>query len=95
MKFIFSGALLRFVGFAKEIEISEPNLELALKALLAQRPALRPALLAGEGTIRRSHQMFVNGETVEPRYFSDPRARGELVMDDRDSVFFLTAIAGG
>ncbi len=95
MKFMFSGALLRFAGFAKEIEISEPNLELALKALLAQRPTLRPVLLHGEGNLRRSHQMFVNGESVESRYYSDSQARSELALGHEDSVFFLTAIAGG
>jgi hypothetical protein len=95
MKFMFSGALLRFVGFTKEIEISEPNLELALKELLVRHPTLGPALLHGEGNLRRSHQMFLNGETIDPRYYSDPQARAELPMGREDSVFFLTAIAGG
>jgi sulfur-carrier protein len=95
MKFMFSGALLRFAGFAREIEISEPTLELALKALLSQQPLLGPVLLHGEGNLRRSHQMFLNGEGMEPRYYSDPQARGELALGHEDSVFFLTAIAGG
>jgi hypothetical protein len=92
---MFSGVMLRFVNFSKVLEISEPNLELALKTLLAQWPQLGPVLLDGEGHLRRSHQMFLNGEAVEARYYSDPQARSLLAMRPDDSVYFLTAIAGG
>jgi hypothetical protein len=95
MTFMFSGPLLRFVDFAKTIEISAPNLELALRELLAQRPQLGPVLLDGEGNLRRSHQMFFNGEAVERNYYSDQEVRSQLVLGPGDSVFFLTAIAGG
>jgi hypothetical protein len=95
MKFMFSGVMLRFVDFSKAIEVSEPNLELALKTLLARWPQLGPVLLDGEGRLRRSHQMFLNGESVEARYYSDPQARSQLAMGPDDSVYFLTAIAGG
>jgi hypothetical protein len=87
--------MLRFVDFSKEIEISESNLELALRALLAKWPLLGPVLLDGEGNLRRTHQMFVNGEAADVRYYSDPRARSLLIMRPGDSVYFLTAIAGG
>jgi sulfur-carrier protein len=95
MKFMFSGTMLRFVDFAKEIEVAEPNLELALRTLLARRPQLKPVLLDGEGNLRRSHQMFLNGESMAAHYYHDPRARSEVALDSADSVYFLTAIAGG
>lgn len=95
MKFVFSGPMLRFVDFSKEIEISEPNLELALRALLAKRPLLGPVLLDGEGNLRRTHQMFVNGEAADARLYSDSQARGRLALRPEDTVYFLTAIAGG
>jgi sulfur-carrier protein len=95
MKFMFSGTMLRFVDFAKEIEVAEPNLELALRTLLARRPQLKPVLLDGEGNLRRSHQMFLNGETMAAHYYRDPAARSEVALDSGDSVYFLTAIAGG
>jgi sulfur-carrier protein len=95
MKFMFSGVMLRFVDFAREIEVTESNLELALKALLAQRPQLEPVLLDAEGSVRRSHRMFLNGESVDPSCYSDPQARSELALGEADSVYFLTAIAGG
>jgi len=95
VKFIFSGTMLRFVDFAREVDIPEPNLERALAALLDQRPDLRPVLLDGAGNLRRSHQMFLNGESMHPRYYSDSRARAEVATAADDSVYFLTAIAGG
>jgi hypothetical protein len=95
VKFVFSGTMLRFVDFAREVDIPEPNLERALAALLAQRPGLRPVLLDGAGNVRRSHQMFLNGESMHPRYYSDGLARAALPTEPADSVYFLTAIAGG
>ena len=95
MKFMFSGTMLRFVDYEPEVEISEPNFELALNALLAKAPALQNVLLDGEKNLRRTHQMFLNGESMEARYYSDRQARSALPMQPNDSVYFLTAIAGG
>lgn len=95
MKFQFSGTMLRFVDFAREVDIAEPNLERALAALLDQRPGLRPVLLDAAGNLRRSHQMFLNGESMDPCYYSDPDARAALATGADDQVYFLTAIAGG
>jgi hypothetical protein len=87
--------MLRFVDYESEVEISEPNFELALSALLTKAPALQNVLLDGEKNLRRTHQMFLNGESMEPRYYSDRQARSTLAMQPNDSVYFLTAIAGG
>jgi sulfur-carrier protein len=95
MKFMFSGTMLRFVDYESEVEISEPNFELALNALLNKAPALQNVLLDGEKNLRRTHQMFLNGESMEARYYSDRQARSTLPMQPNDSVYFLTAIAGG
>lgn len=95
MKFIFAGALLRFAEYSREIDISAPTLELAIKELLETRPLLRAALLDGEQNLRLSHRMFLNGESVDRHYYTDRRAREELALDPGDSVYFLTAIAGG
>ena len=95
MKFTFSGTMLRFVEYAKEVEIPEPNFQLALEALLSRHPQLQSVLLDGEGSLRRTHQMFLNGESMDARYYSDAKARGDLAMQPDDSVYILTAIAGG
>ena len=95
MKFVFSGALLRFADYTKEIDISAPTLQRAIEELLEARPLLRTALLDGEKNLRLSHRMFLNGESVERHYYTDRGAREELVLGPGDSVFFLTAIAGG
>jgi hypothetical protein len=95
MKFMFSGPMLRFVNYSQEIEVSEPNFELALKALLARIPDLKAVLLDGEQNLRRTHQMFLNGERLDVRYYSDAQARHGLSLRQDDSIYFLTAIAGG
>lgn len=95
MKFLFSGSLLRFVDFTKEIEVSESTLGLALDALLRARPQLRSVLLDGEQNIRRSHQIFLNGTPIDPRYHTDEQGRAELALDPDDTVYVLTALAGG
>lgn len=93
--FVFNGLMLRFVDFAREVEIAAPNFEQALQGLLSRHPKLVPVLLDGEGQVRRTHQLFLNGENMERRYYSDPRARSELPIHPGDSVYVLTAIAGG
>ena len=93
--FIFNGPLLRFVDFTKEIEIAAPNLDVALQRLLERYSQLAPALLDGAGRIRRAHQMFLNGENMDRRYFGDAQARSERAIQPGDSIFVLTAVAGG
>src|SRR5207249_1908511 len=68
IKFVFNGLMLRFVDFAKEIEIAAPNFEHALWVLLERYPRLAPVLLDGQGGVRRTHQMFLNGESMASRY---------------------------
>ncbi len=95
MKFIFSGTMLRFSGYSKEIEVSAGNFQLALEELLNQKPALKEVLLDGPKCIRRTHQIFLNGEKVPIEHYSDEEARRRLMLSSEDSVYLLTAIAGG
>ncbi len=95
LKFVFNGLMLRFVDFMKEVEIPAPNFEVALQSLLERYPTLVPVLLDGEGRVRRTHQMFLNGESMERRYYSDAQARSQLPVQPGDSVYVLTAVAGG
>ena len=39
--------------------------------------------------------MFLNGESMKRCYYSDAQARIELPVQPGDSVYVLTAIAGG
>lgn len=93
--FIFNGLMLRFVDFSKEVEVVASNFELALKDLLERFPRLAPVLLDGTGRVRRTHQMFRNGEKVEPGCYGDVKARSEVEMRSGDSIYVLTAVAGG
>lgn len=92
MMFRFSGALLRFTDYQKEVAVDAPDVQGALDALCTQRPVLRQVLFDGEGHLRAAHRLFLNGEqiaTAELRSGATPR----LGPDDQLEV--LTAIAGG
>lgn len=93
--FVFNGLMLRFTDFTKEVEIAATNFEQALKDLLARFPRLAPVLLDGAGRVRRTHQMFLNGEKVESGCYGDEQARSQVEMRTGDSIYVLTAVAGG
>ncbi len=95
MTFVFSGTMLRFVDYDKEVEIAGQDLQSALDGLLVKKPALSNVLLDGTTQLRRTHQVFLNGESLDPAYYSDETLRRALPVSDHDTVYFLTAIAGG
>ena len=95
MKFMFSGTMLRFVDYESELEISSDNFQSALEQLFERKPALRRVLLDGSVQLRRTHQVFLNGERIARDYYGDEEARRTLALSAQDSVYFLTAIAGG
>ncbi|WDN56733.1 MoaD/ThiS family protein [Streptomyces clavuligerus] len=88
MTLCFSGLLLRLVDYQRTIEVDAATLGEALDQVEGRHPRLRTVLRDGEGGIRRSHRVFVNGELVGAADLATPLA-------DSDSVEFLTAIAGG
>lgn len=88
MKVILSGTLLRFVGYEREIEVEAQTVEEAIGALEARHAALRKVLRDGNGSVRTSHQLFVNGEQIGRDGLSRVVARGDVLE-------VLTAIAGG
>jgi hypothetical protein len=93
VKVVFSGALLRFADYSKEVNVPAQTLTECIERLTTTLPTLRPVLLDGDGQVRLTHQLFLNGDQV-PR---DQREAGgpEVTVSDRDTLFILTAIAGG
>jgi molybdopterin converting factor small subunit len=89
VKFRFSGTLLRFVDYRKEVAIDgAPNVGLALQNLVATYPALTGVLYDAESNVRRTHRMFLNGESLDPEHT-------DQALGDGDTIEILTAIAGG
>lgn len=88
MKIVVSGTLLRFVGYQRETEVEAATIREAIAALEARHSALRNVLRDGEGSVRASHQLFVNGEQVG-------RNALEQSVERSDVLEVLTAIAGG
>ena len=93
MKVVLSGALLRFADHTKEVTVEARTLTEGIERLTTQFPRLKPVLLDGDGRVRLTHQLFLNGEQV---------ARGEytvgaapLPVAEQDTLFVLTAVAGG
>ncbi|MEU7163117.1 MoaD/ThiS family protein [Streptomyces morookaense] len=84
----FSGIMLRLVNYERTVQVEAGTLGAALEQLEARHPQLRSVLRDANGQVRRSHQLFLNGERV---------ARPDLGMPlaEADQVEFLTAIAGG
>ncbi|MCX4239980.1 MoaD/ThiS family protein [Paraliomyxa miuraensis] len=95
MRFQFSGALLRFVDFAKQIDVGGPTLGACVEQLVAEHPRLGAALLDQNGRVSDTHQLFLNGEQLDPapRDGNDPRL--SLMVGPDDTVYILTAITGG
>jgi sulfur-carrier protein len=84
----FSGLLLRLVDYERTLDIEAPTLGDAVDVAEDQFPMLRTVLRDGEGQLRRTHRIFINGELV-------PSAGLLTPLNDSDDVEFLTAIAGG
>jgi molybdopterin synthase sulfur carrier subunit len=88
MIFRFSGVLLRFVGFQKEMKIEAATLAEALTGLMAQVPTLKPVLMDGAGSVRKTHRIFLNGEQLTT-------LDDNLKLEATDCLEIITAIAGG
>jgi molybdopterin converting factor small subunit len=92
MKVVFSGTLLRFVDYMKEVELDAANLGECIDQLGARFSSLRPVLLNGDGHVRSTHQLFLNGEQVDSAVV---RNAAECGVNRGDTLLILTAIAGG
>jgi molybdopterin converting factor small subunit len=86
MRFRFSGTLLRFTDYQKEIAVEAPTLKAGLDQLIAKYPELNGALFNRLGQLRASHRFFVNG---------DPVADVNQAAGAEDVVDIITAITGG
>jgi predicted phage tail protein len=91
MKVVFSGTLLRFVDYSKEVDVEASTVPECIDQLILKFPGLRPVLLDGQSQVRETHQLFLNGEQLERR----PTAPPPGSLGERDTLFIMTAIAGG
>jgi molybdopterin converting factor small subunit len=83
-----SGALQRFTDYRRVITVDAPTVEAALLKLTGEYQQLRKVLFDREGHVRATHQIFLNGEHLEPAQLSSRAGDG-------DSVDLLLAISGG
>lgn len=88
MTFRFSGLLLRFVDYERNVPLPASTLGEALTLLNQRYPRLRPVLQDNTGKLRGTHRLFVNGQLVA-------RPSDTMSLAEEDDIEFLTAIAGG
>ena len=88
MKFQFSGNLLRYVDFHREVEVDGATLVEGVKHLVQAYPDFSKIMLDANGDIRLIHRFFLNGELLEGRNF-------DCQVQPNDEVTVLTPIAGG
>ncbi|MBB5190944.1 molybdopterin converting factor small subunit [Silvimonas terrae] len=87
MHFLFSGSLLRYVGYQRQIAYETGSLAAALKALFKDYPALEGLMMETDHSLRRTMRMAINNEVVRSD-LSRPLAAS-------DAVEVMTAISGG
>jgi molybdopterin synthase sulfur carrier subunit len=88
MKFRFSGMLLRFTEYRREIEVDAPTVASGLEQLSLEFPSLTAVLFDSDGGVRAVHRLFLRGEQLD---------KGGLAIEvgSEDTVHILTMIAGG
>jgi hypothetical protein len=88
VRLAFSGNLLRFTGFLREIELGASSLGDAIEQACGMFPGLRPVLLNAGGGLRTIHQLYRNGAAWEDFELSSS-------VGSDDEVRVITILAGG
>jgi molybdopterin converting factor small subunit len=88
MKFQFSGNLLRYLDYHREIEVEGSTVTEGIGNLVESYPDFRRIIHNSEGDIRLIHRFFLNGALLDPSGVDDPVKSGDVVT-------VLTPIAGG
>ncbi len=87
MTFLFSGSLLRYVGYRRQMVYESNTLADALRALFIDYPELEGLLMNEDRTLRRTLRVAINNEVV--------RSDLSRALRSSDSVEIMTAISGG
>ncbi len=88
MKFRFSGNLLRYVDFHREVEVQGYTVEEGVNNLSEKFPGFDRIIHDSEGHIRMLHRLHLNGELLNPDDYGQP-------VTSEDVIGVLTPIAGG
>ncbi|SAL13024.1 ThiS domain-containing protein [Caballeronia udeis] len=87
MTFLFSGSLLRYVGYRRQIIYEASTIDAALRVLFAEYPELEGLLMNPDKTLKRTMRLAINNEVIHSD-LTRPLSAG-------DSVEIMTAISGG
>ena len=88
MKFQFSGNLLRYVDFHREVEVQGTTVEEGISNVVEEYPKLNAIVRDSSGHIRQLHRFFIDGELLD-------QAKLDQRVEPNVTVTLLTPIAGG
>jgi molybdopterin converting factor small subunit len=89
MHIVISGALLRFTGFTKEVDVGQvASVRQALSMLVMRYPELENILFEPGGVPRKHHRILVNSKIIS-------RDALDQSVNESDQLMIITAIAGG
>ena len=88
MKFHFSGNLLRYVDFHREVEVTGATVEQGISEVAQIYPKLSAIVFDSAGRVRQLHRFFLNGELLDQGKLGQP-------VEPDSTVDLLTPIAGG
>jgi sulfur-carrier protein len=87
MTFVFSGSLLRYVGFQRQISYEANTVAGALASLFRDHQGLQALMMTEDGRLHRTLRLAINQQVVP----SDL----QLALQPGDSVEVMTAVSGG
>ena len=88
MKFRFSGNLLRYVDFHREVDVEGSTVEEGVNNLSQEFPKFGRIIYDSEGHIRMLHRLHLNGQLLNSDSYGQP-------VTSEDVIGVLTPIAGG
>jgi molybdopterin synthase sulfur carrier subunit len=87
MTFVFSGSLLRYVNYQRQVSYDAVNVADALQELFGDHAGLQGLMLNADGSLRRTLRLAINNQVV-PSDLAHP-------LSPSDSVEVMTAVSGG
>jgi molybdopterin synthase sulfur carrier subunit len=88
MKIKVAGAMARLVDYQKEVDVDGATVRQGLNQLMERYPDLKKVMLDGDGNVRKTHHIFLDGESL-------PVGELDHAAGPDDTVQIMTAIAGG
>lgn len=88
MNIRLSGVMLRFVGYQRKHFVETNTVQNGIQTFAKEYEQLKSVLFDGEGNIRSTHRLFLNGNQIDALELNRE-------VSKEDTLEIITAIAGG